>query len=87
MRVPGGPLPEPPGGWALPNGTGPGFLAVSLAMIEDAQLRDGKAATLEKQDANSFRYLGELNPLKHMLPDVVQAELSAANKRRAEEGL
>jgi hypothetical protein len=54
------------------------------AMREDEDMRSGKAAALEKQNAEGYRYMGEMNPLKHMLPDVVAAEQRAACKVRQE---
>jgi hypothetical protein len=53
-------------------------------MREDEDMRAGKAAALEKQNAEGYRYMGEMNPLKHMLPDVVAAEQRAACKVRQE---
>jgi hypothetical protein len=50
------------------------------AMNEDEDMRAGKVAATQKQDAEGYRYMGELNPLKHLLPDVVQAEQHAAQK-------
>ncbi len=54
------------------------------AMREDEDMRAGKAAALEKQNAEGYRYMGEMNPLKHMLPDVVAAEQRTACKVRQE---
>ena len=49
--IPGtNPPKPPPGGWALPNGTTPGFLAVSLARIEDAQMRPEKRSYEEQTE-------------------------------------
>ena len=56
------------------------------AMNEDEDMRAGKVAAAQKQDAEEYRYMGELNPLKHLLPDVVQAELILADKIRQEGG-
>lgn len=44
------------------------------AMNEDEDMRAGEAARIERADAEAYRYLGPMNPLKHMLPDVVAAE-------------
>jgi hypothetical protein len=54
------------------------------AMREDEDMRYGEAARIEQADAEGYRYLGALNPLKHLLPDVVAAERHAANKVRQE---
>ena len=54
------------------------------AMSEDEEMRSGEAARIEQADAEGYRYLGALNPLKHLLPDVGAAELHAANKVRQE---
>jgi hypothetical protein len=54
------------------------------AMQEDEYMRSGEAARIEQADAEGYRYLGALNPLKHLLPDVVAAERHAANKVRQE---
>jgi len=56
------------------------------AMREDEDMRSGEAARIEQADAEGYRYLGALNPLKHMLPDVGAAERHAANKVRQEAG-
>ena len=56
------------------------------SMREDEDMRAGKVASTQKQDAEGYRYMGELNPLKHLLPDVVQAELISADKIRQEAG-
>ena len=56
------------------------------AMSEDEDMRSGEAARIEQADAEGYRYLGPLNPLKHMLPDVGAAERHAANKVRQEAG-
>ena len=56
------------------------------AMQEDEDMRSPEAARLAQADAEGYRYLGPLNPLKHMLPDVVAAERHAANKVRQEAG-
>lgn len=50
------------------------------AMNEDEDMRAGEAARIERADAEAYRYLGPMNPLKHLLPDVVAAEKNAANK-------
>ena len=50
------------------------------AMLEDENMRSGEVARIEQADAEAYRYLGALNPLKHLLPDVVAAEKNAANK-------
>jgi hypothetical protein len=50
------------------------------SMNEDEDMRAGKASALEKQDAENYRYMGEMNPLKHLLLDVVKAEQYAAQK-------
>jgi len=60
-------------------------LAMS-AMSEDEDMRSGEVARIEQADAEGYRYLGPLNPLKHMLPDVGAAERHAANKVRQEAG-
>jgi hypothetical protein len=54
------------------------------AMSEDEEMRSGEAARIEQADAEGYRYLGALNPLKHLLPDVGAAERHAANKVRQE---
>lgn len=54
------------------------------SMREDEEMRYGKAASIEQADAEAYRYLGPMNPLKHMLPDVVAAEQHAADKVRQE---
>lgn len=54
------------------------------AMSEDEDMRSPEAARIEQADAEGYRYLGALNPLKHLLPDVVAAERHAANKVRQE---
>jgi hypothetical protein len=56
------------------------------AMQEDEDMRSPEAARLAQADAEGYRYLGPLNPLKHMLPDVGAAERHAANKVRQEAG-
>ena len=56
------------------------------SMREDEDMRAGKVTAAQKQDAEGYRYMGELNPLKHLLPDVVQAELISAEKIRQEAG-
>ena len=56
------------------------------AMNEDEDMRSGEVARIEQADAEGYRYLGALNPLKHMLPDVGAAERHAANKVRQEAG-
>jgi len=50
------------------------------AMNEDEDMRSGKVAATQKQDAENYRYMGEMNPLKHLLLDVVKAEQYAAQK-------
>jgi hypothetical protein len=50
------------------------------AMLEDENMRSGEVARIEQADAEAYRYLGPMNPLKHLLPDVVAAEKNAANK-------
>ena len=60
-------------------------LAMS-AMNEDEEMRSGEAARIEQADAEGYRFLGALNPLKHMLPDVMRSEQIAANKVRQEAG-
>lgn len=57
-----------------------------VAMNEDEDMRSGKVAAAQKQDAEGYRYMGELNPLKHLLPDVVKAEQYAAQKTIQEGG-
>ena len=54
------------------------------AMSEDEDMRAGETARLQQADAEGYRYMGALNPLKHLLPDVVAAEQSAAVKVRQE---
>lgn len=54
------------------------------SMREDDDMRSGEVARLEQADAEGYRYLGALNPLKHMLPDVTLAERRAADKVRRE---
>ena len=54
------------------------------AMLEDENMRSGEVARIEQADAEGYRYLGALNPLKHLLPDVVAAERHAADKVRQE---
>ena len=54
------------------------------SMREDEDMRSPEATRLAQADAEGYRYLGELNPLKHMLPDVVAAERHAADKVRQE---
>jgi hypothetical protein len=54
------------------------------AMNEDEDMRAGEDARLQQADAEGYRYLGALNPLKHLLPDVMSAEQSAAVKVRQE---
>ena len=54
------------------------------AMREDEDMRSGEAARIEQADAEGYRFLGALNPLKHMLPDVMRSEQIAANKVRQE---
>jgi hypothetical protein len=56
------------------------------SMREDEDMRAGKVTAAQKQDAEGYRYMGEMNPLKHLLPDVVQAELILADKIRQEGG-
>ena len=56
------------------------------AMREDEDMRFPEAARLAQADAEGYRYLGPLNPLKHMLPDVMRSEEIAANKVRQEAG-
>jgi hypothetical protein len=53
-------------------------------MLEDENMRSGEVARIEQADAEGYRYLGALNPLKHLLPDVVAAERHAADKVRQE---
>ena len=50
------------------------------SMREDEDMRSPEATRLAQADAEGYRYLGALNPLKHLLPDVVAAEKNAANK-------
>ena len=54
------------------------------SMREDEDMRSGEVARIEQADAEAYRYLGALNPLKHLLPDVVAAEKNAADKIRQE---
>lgn len=56
------------------------------AMNEDEDMRSGKAAAAQKQDAEGYRYMAEMNPLKHLLLDVVKAEQHAAQKTIQEGG-
>ena len=50
------------------------------SMREDEDMRSTEATRLAQADAEGYRYLGALNPLKHLLQDVVAAEKNAANK-------
>jgi hypothetical protein len=54
------------------------------AMGEDEDMRSGEAARIEQADAEGYRCLGGLNPLKHLLPDVTSSERRAADKVRQE---
>ena len=54
------------------------------AMSEDEDMRSGEVARIEQADAEGYRYLGALNPLKHLLPDIGAAERHAADKVRQE---
>jgi hypothetical protein len=54
------------------------------SMREDDDMRFGEAARIEQADAEGYRYLGALNPLKHLLPDVGASERHAADKVRQE---
>ena len=54
------------------------------SMREDEDMRSPEATRLAHADAEGYRYLGALNPLKHLLPDVVAAERHAADKIRQE---
>jgi len=54
------------------------------SMREDEDMRSPEATRLAQADAEGYRYLGPLNPLKHMLPDVGAAERHAADKVRQE---
>ena len=54
------------------------------SMREDEDMRSPEATRLAQADAEGYRYLGALNPLKHLLPDVVAAERHAADKVRQE---
>ena len=56
------------------------------SMREDEDMRSPEATRLAQADAEGYRYLGALNPLKHLLPDVVAAEKNAADKVRQEAG-
>jgi len=56
------------------------------AMQEDEDMRSPEAARLAQADAEGYRYLGPLNPLKHLLPDVMRSEQIAADKVRQEAG-
>jgi len=56
------------------------------SMNEDEDMRSGEVARIAQADAEGYRYLGPLNPLKHMLPDVMRSEQIAANKVRQEAG-
>lgn len=56
------------------------------SMREDEDMRSEEAARIEQADAEGYRYLGALNPLKHLLPDVMRSEQIAANKARQEAG-
>jgi len=56
------------------------------SMNEDEDMRSGEVARIEQADAEGYRYLGPLNPLKHLLPAVGAAERHAANKVRQEAG-
>ena len=50
------------------------------SMREDEDMRSPEATRLAQADAEDYRYLGALNPLKHLLPDVGAAERHAADK-------
>ena len=54
------------------------------SMREDEDMRSPEATRLTQADAEGYRYLGALNPLKHLLPDVGAAERHAADKVRQE---
>ena len=54
------------------------------SMREDEEMRSPEATRLAQADAEGYRYLGALNPLKHLLPDVGVAERHAADKVRQE---
>jgi hypothetical protein len=54
------------------------------SMREDEDMRSPEATRLAQADAEGYRYLGALNPLKHLLPDVGAAERHAADKVRQE---
>lgn len=54
------------------------------AMQEDEDMRSPEATRLAQADAEGYRYLGALNPLKQLLPDVGAAERHAADKVRQE---
>ena len=54
------------------------------SMREDEEMRSPEDARLAQADAEGYRYLGALNPLKHLLPDVGAAERHAADKVRQE---
>ena len=54
------------------------------SMREDEDMRSPEATHLAQADAEGYRYLGALNPLKHLLPDVGAAERHAADKVRQE---
>ena len=54
------------------------------SMREDEDMRSPEATRLAQADAEGYRYLGALNPLKHLLPDVGAAERHAADKIRQE---
>ena len=54
------------------------------SMREDEDMRSGEVARIEQADAEAYRYLGPMNPLKHLLPDVGAAERHAADKIRQE---
>lgn len=54
------------------------------SMREDEDMRSPEATRLAQADAEAYRYLGPMNPLKHLLPDVVAAERHAADKIRQE---
>ena len=56
------------------------------SMREDEDMRSGEVARIEQADAEAYRYLGPMNPLKHLLPDVGAAERHAADKVRQEAG-
>jgi hypothetical protein len=76
--IPGtNPPKPPPGGWALPNGATPGFLAVAVAMLEDAEMRAGPhGRERQRRDLG----LALCDPLPH--EEAAERERSEAKARQ-----